>query len=44
MLIDKGTGDSSCFTCGHIAYGAGIITLTPGRLERRPSHGGTNLA
>lgn len=45
MLPDGNTGDSTCFTCGHVIYALPADLVIPGeRLPRRPTHGGQSLA
>lgn len=40
MILDKETGDSTCFTCGSVVY-----SVEPDRGIMRPiSHGGQNLS
>ncbi len=45
MLPDGSSGDSTCFTCGHVIYALPAELVIPGeRLPRRPTHGGQSLA
>lgn len=40
MLLDPVSGDSTCFTCGHIAY---LVMPLEHPTNRRLSHGGESL-
>ena len=44
MLADLSSGESACFTCGHVMYPTEPLPLTPRRkTERGPSHAGAKL-
>ncbi len=40
MILDKGTGDSTCFTCGSVVY---AVEPTDRELTRPISHAGQSL-
>jgi hypothetical protein len=44
MLLDRDSGDHTCFTCGHIVYRQPPIDLdVTMKRVRHPTHGGRSL-